>query len=285
MNGLPDFIIIGAGKCGTTSLHNYLNQHPQVYICPQKETFFFTDELTRQKNQVWGAVTNLSAYRALFTKAPPDMVRGEISTVYYAYPPSAQTIYDLIPKVKLIAILRDPANRAFSDYQMHYREGNENRDFASLIHANNRYVKMGFYYAKLLPFFEIFEPQQIKILFFSDLKDNPVNFIQELFQFIEVDAQFIPNMKARAREGGLPKNQVVNSFLNQPNLLRSTITRVVKLFVPVKLRQNFKSYLNQKNLSKTELHPSLRQELIELYHDDICQLQNIIKKDLSHWLQ
>ena len=285
MNGLPDFIIIGAGKCGTTSLHNYLNQHPQVYICPQKETFFFTDDLTRQKNRVWGAVGDLAAYQALFEAAPPHKTRGEISTVYYAYPPSAQSIYSLIPEVKIIAILRDPANRAFSDYQMHVQSGSENRDFDSLITANNRYVRLGFYYSHLLPFFETCPATNIKILLFEDFRKNPANFLQELFNFIQVDPTFIPDMEVKAREGGLPKNQAVNSLLNKPNPLRTTVATIMKLFIPLDLRQNIRSSLVKKNLAKTKLSPTTRQKLINLYRDDICQLQDLLQRDLSPWLK
>ena len=285
MNGLPDFIIIGAGKCGTTSLHNYLNQHPQVYICPQKETFFFTDDLTRQKNRVWGAVGDLAAYQTLFEAAPPHKTRGEISTVYYAYPPSAQSIYSLIPEVKIIAILRDPANRAFSDYQMHVQSGSENRDFDSLITANNRYVRLGFYYSHLLPFFETCPATNIKILLFEDFRKNPANFLQELFNFIQVDPTFIPDMEVKAREGGLPKNQAVNSLLNKPNPLRTTVATIMKLFIPLDLRQNIRSSLVKKNLAKTKLSPTTRQKLINLYRDDICQLQDLLQRDLSPWLK
>ena len=176
MSKLPNFIIIGAGKCGTTSLYNYLNQHPQIYLCPQKETYFFVPEPIRSKLQPWGAITNFDNYANIFKDANEDSVIGEISTTYYRHPEAAQKIYQTLPQVKIIAILRDPANRAFSDYQMHFRQGNEKKDFATLISPENRFVKPGFYYSELIPYFEVFQREQLKILLLEDLIKKPYYF-------------------------------------------------------------------------------------------------------------
>ena len=285
MNALPSFIIIGGGKCGTTSLHNYLNQHPQIYICPQKETFFFTDEKSRSRNQNWGAVTDLGSYSALFQDAPQDNILGEISTVYYSYPRSAQLIYDLIPKVQIIAILRNPGERAFSDYQMHFRAGREKSTFESLVKENNKYIKKGFYYQKLMPYFQTFPKEQIKIILFDDFKNKPVDCLQDLFNFLGVDSEFVPDMNHRGREGGVPKNQNLNQILTKPNPVRSSIATVLKLFLPLEIRQNFRNKLVRKNMQKPKLEPSVKQDLVNIYRQDILQLQKLIERDLSSWLE
>ncbi len=146
MSRFPDFIIIGAAKCGTTSFHNYLNQHPQIYLCPKKETFFFLDERVRQNHKPWGAVTTGEEYLELFAAAREDNIIGEISTNYYAYPESAELIHRAIPNVKIIAILRNPCNRAFSAYQMFIRDGHEKRAFTDLLgDLECKYIQRGFY--------------------------------------------------------------------------------------------------------------------------------------------
>jgi len=285
MNGLPDFIIIGAGKCGTTSLHNYLNQHPQVYICPKKETFFFLEEAQRNKFKHWGAVTSLAEYRDLFKDAPPNHVVGEISTNYYAYPGSAKLIHDLLPTVKLIAILREPAERAFSGYQMRVRAGHEKMDFESLISEDNCYIKRGFYYSELQPFLSVFDRDRIKIVLFDDLCQNAVGFMQDLFRYIEVDDRFVPDMSKRGREGGLPKNQTWNSLLRKPNPLRTSVAAVLKLFMPLEMRQKIRANLLNQNIYKAKLSPETRKRLIDIYRSDILQLQDLIERDLSAWLE
>ncbi len=284
MSRLPNFIIIGAGKCGTTSLHDYLNQHPQIYICPKKETFFFINEVVRSKYKHWGAVTDIEDYRALFADAAEDSVIGEISTNYYAHPESAQLIYNLIPEVKIIAILRDPAERAFSSYQMYVMAGLENQDFARIIDKDIKYVKRGFYYAQLRPFFNRFDRHQIKICLYDDLCKDPTLFIQDLFRYIEIDPNFIPNMNKRGREGGLPKNKAFHKIVTQKNILRTFIASILKLFMPLSLRQKLRSNLVKDNIYKAKLSADSRKKLIEIYRTDILHLQDLIQRNLSGWL-
>lgn len=285
MNRFPDFIIIGAGKCGTTSLHNYLAQHPQIYMCPKKETFFFINEKTRAKHKPWGAVTTTEDYYSLFQDAPKSSVIGEISTNYYAYPESAQLIYNHIPTVKIIAILRDPAERAFSGYQMHVRQGIEKKSFEQVILEENKYVKRGFYFSELIPYFKTFDRQSIKILLYDDLCQNPLVFMQDLFKFIGVDDNFIPDMSKKGRKGGLPKNQNLNHLLTKPNLLRSSVATVLKLAIPLQLRQQIRASMIKNNTYKAQLSPEARKKLIEIYKSDILKLQDLIERDLSNWLE
>ena len=285
MSKLPNFIIIGAGKCGTTSLYNYLDRHPQVYLCPHKETYFFVPEPTRSKLQPWGAITDFDDYANLFKDASNDSVVGEISTTYYRHAETAKQIYQILPQVKIVAILRDPANRAFSDYQMHFRRGNEKADFSQLIAPENRFIKPGFYYSELIPYFEVFQPEQIKILLFADLVKNPTTFIEDLFEFIEVDPTFNPDTSVKSREGGLPKNQTLNMLLTKPNPFRKLAASVLGLFIPLSLRQKIRSSLVKQNIKPVKLSPKLRQQLIEIYRHDILKLQKLIDRDLSAWLQ
>ncbi len=285
MSRLPDFIIIGAAKCGTTSLHSYLQQHPQIYLCSQKETFFFINESVRFKLKPWGAVTEFEDYLAFFEGAPINSIVGEISTNYYAYSESAKLIQNLIPQVKIIAILRDPADRAFSHYSMFVSAGHEKEDFSNFIEKDNRYVTKGFYYSELLPFFEVFEKEQIKVLLFDDLCKNPIGFMQDLFRYVGVDDQFIPDMSKKSRQGGLPKNKTMSSLLTKPNRLRTSVVSILKLFIPLQLRHNIKSSIIQKNTYKAKLSSESRKQLIEIYRSDILKLQDLIGRDLSAWLQ
>ncbi|MDB9313867.1 sulfotransferase [Spirulina sp. CS-785/01] len=286
MNKFPDFIIIGAGKCGTTSLHNYLDQHPSIFICPQKETYFFLNENIRNNHTPWGAITDLTTYQNLFADAPPNSVIGEISTNYYAYPDSAQIIYDNLPNVKIIAILRDPKTRAFSAYQMFVREGHEQQSFLELI-ANNpehKYFKRGLYYQELKPYYDIFPLEQVKVLLFDDLCKNPTEFVKDLFQFLEVDPNFVPDMSKKGRQGGLPKNPVVYKLLTQHNPVRKAAATVLKAFMPEEKRQQIRSKLVKQNIQKVQMSPEAKQQLLDYYREDILKLQELIERDLSSWL-
>ncbi len=280
----PDFIYIGAGKCGSTSLVNYLNQHSDIFMCPKKETFFFLPDHVRQNHKRFGAVSALDDYLDLFHDAPPDACIGEISTNYYAYPESAQLIQSQFPNVKLIAILRNPADRAFSAYQMFVRAGHEKTPFKDLIHSNGKYIQRGFYYRQLMPFFEVFDPAQIRIFLYDDLCKSPATLMREIFSFLEVDHSFIPDMTNRGRVGGLPKNSTLNRILTQKNWLRTIAANGLKLVVPLKTRQKLRSALIKTNIQIVSLDPESRRQLAERYREDILGLQELIERDLSAWL-
>lgn len=285
MEKLPDFIVIGAGKAGTTSLHHYLSQHPQIYLCPQKETYFFLPEDIRQKHKPWGAVTSLEDYVRLFQAAPDHNIVGEISTNYYAYGQSAHQIYEALPQVKILAILRHPAERAFSSYQMHVREGDETRSFPEVISPTSQYVQRGFYHAQLEPFFAVFPPENIKILFFEDYSRSPITFLQDLFTFISVDPTFTPDVAQRHRTGGLPKQRWVNTLLTQRNPVRSVVAGLLRRVMPLEARQSLRSTLVARNTAQVKLDPASRDRLIALYREDILRLQEHLNRDLSAWLQ
>jgi hypothetical protein len=284
MGRFPHFIIIGAGKCGTTSLHDYLNQHPEIYLCPKKETFFFINAQARTNHQKWGSVTTLEEYLSLFADAPQGAILGEISTNYYAYPESAALIHQAIPNTKIIAILRNPSHRAFSSYQMFVKEGHEQRSFSEIVTARTQHITRGFYYQELLPFYQQFPKTQIKILLFDDLVKNPQAFLQELFGFIGVRADFTPDMSKRGREGGLPKRRWLHRLLTQDNPLRRAIAQGMKLLVPLEKRQQLREKLVKQNIAPETLDRETHDRLIALYRDDIQQLQTLIDRDLSHWL-
>ena len=282
---LPNFIIIGAGKCGTTSLHNYLDQHPEIYISPVKETNFFLNENIKQKLKPWGVIETLEEYYSLFESASASQILGEISTNYYAYSDSAQLIFNALPNVKIIAILRNPADRAFSSYQMFVRYGTEKRTFEEVMSPEIKYVKRGFYYSELLPFYQVFPTENIKILFFDDLVKNPNFFLQDFFLFIGVDPNFAPDMSKKGREGGLPKNYILHQLLTQDNPIRMFARNILRKLLPLEKRQNIRNSLVKNNIEKVKLSPENREKLINIYRQDILKLQDLVNRDLSNWLK
>src|SRR5690606_26127042 len=169
---MPDFLLIGAGKCGTTSLHYYLQQHPQIFMSAVKEPNFFALEQAQAVNPEedlqqffhypW-AVKNLEAYKALFASAESNQLKGEASTMYLYMPEAPQRIKYYVPEVKLIAVFRQPAERLYSRYLHLARENRlPSRDFkdaldkTSIWWQRNDLVKEGFYYKHLSRYFYLF---------------------------------------------------------------------------------------------------------------------------------
>jgi hypothetical protein len=238
----------------------------------------------KENHRKWGSVSTLQEYLDLFADAPDQTILGEISTNYYAYPESAQLIQDAIPEVKIIAILRDPSERAFSSYQMFIRNGHESRSFAEIITAKTQHITRGFYYQELLPFYQVFSTEQIKILLFDDLVKDQTQFLQDLFKFIGVRPDFLPDTSQRGREGGTPQNRWLHQLLTQNNPIRTSIAAVMKLVFPLEKRQQLRDKLVKGNITKNKLDSETRSQLIEIYRHDINQLQTLINRDLSAWL-
>lgn len=304
---LPNFLIIGVGKSGTSSLYHYLNRHPKVYMSPVKEPNFFALEgeslsffggpEAQETINSW-SVTDLETYRKLFDGVSDETAIGEASVLYLYSPDAPRNIRRHIPEARLIAILRNPVDRAFSAYMQLRRDGWEPyTDFAralreeeARIKANRQwlwhYKRAGFYYPQLMRYYETFDPDQIKVCLYEDLMVDPEGLLRDLFEFIGVgrtlaDERLAKAATARYNASGIPRSKTLYDFLNYPNPLKT----ILKPFVPRGLRQTAKERLSYRNLAKPQLPPEVRQDLAALYREDILKLQELIGRDLSSWIE
>jgi hypothetical protein len=301
---LPNFLIIGAAKAGTTSLYQYLKQHPQIYGCPIKGTKFFAfqegqkvtfagpgDQASYDRN----AITDPSAYRALFDEVTHEIAIGEVSGLYLYSPVAPARIKALLPEVKLIAILRNPVDRAFSSFLHMRREGREPlTDFAAALSAEEarikdnwehlwHYTQVGFYYTQLKRYFDLFRHDQIAVYLYDDFKANPGAVIRDIFQFLGVDSAFTPDVSTKHNVFGKPKSNYLYQLFKKPNPVKAAL----KPFLPGSLRRNIKRKAIAHTMSgdRPVLAEETRRCLIQLYRDDILSLQSLIKVDLSNWLE
>ncbi|HBL11496.1 MAG TPA: sulfotransferase [Cyanobacteria bacterium UBA11162] len=290
---MPNFIIIGAGKSGTTSLYKYLQEHPQIFIPSMKEVYFFAFE--GQSHPI--GITNFKDYQALFQEASEEQVIGEVSSIYLFRPQAPERIKYYLPDVKLIAILRNPADRAFSDYLMNLNRHNLSksdknskpmRDFAELVKEKHYFIQIGFYYEQLKRYYDRFDPSQIKVYLYEDLVTDARGLVRDIFRFVGVDDSFVPDTSQKHKVSGLPKNQAMHRLLTKSSPMRSLAISILKPLMPAQLRQYIRDKiidgLVKQNLTRPQLSSALRQELIEIYREDILNLQNLINRDLSTWL-
>ena len=290
-----NFIIIGAAKCGTTSLCHYLGQHPQIFISPEKEPRFFAPEFyTKFTNGPVrkGSIRpemSIEEYEQLFEGITTEKAIGEASTEYIFLPEVPRRIKDTIPDVKLISILRDPSERAFSAYCYQMRDGVESLSFEEALKDEPRrarenwrpgwlYKQTGFYFEQLSRYFNIFEPHQLKVYLYEELDQKPLRTLRDIFNFLEVDSDFVPDL-SRKNVSALPKNLMVNRLLSN----QSPIS-FLKPYLPKPARSFFR-YIKRKNkTSKPDLPQEMRKELVKTYKDDILRLQDLIQRDLSGWM-
>lgn len=186
---LPDFLVIGAMKCGTTSLHSYLAQHPHIDMAVVKEPHFFnTSDWFGGKWEL-----GLAWYRSLFP--PGDYVRGEASTGYTKQPLDplvAQRIYTTLPWVKLVYIVRDPIIRAASHYLHNYSNGSERRRPSECLleGCHSHYLNTSRYFMQLSHYLKYFDHESIFIVSAEELRSNREQVLEKLFAFLGVDTAF-----------------------------------------------------------------------------------------------
>ena len=285
---LPNFMIIGVAKAGTTSLYHYLDHHPQVFMCPDKGTNFFGYEDARDWRWIEeGAapslqnfpVRSMQAYEAKFAGASNEIAIGEVSPQYFRCPTAAQRIHACIPHVKLVASLRNPAERAFSGFLMRTRRGEAVKGFKDELRPESSHVRESFYYRRLKRFFDQFPRQQIKVYIFDEFKKDSGKVIADLFGFLGVDPSFIPDTSIKHNPAAVPKVRILNRLFFDPTLIRLT-----KAVLPQGVQEMAKQ-IQQRNLKPApKLPPDLRARLLDIYREDILQLERLLDKDLSSWL-
>ncbi|MGF1481147.1 MAG: sulfotransferase [Cyanophyceae cyanobacterium] len=292
---LPTFLIVGVQKAGTTSIYKYLQQHPQVYMSPIKETNFlekdweaFAAETGRQNRS---GINTFAEYCHLFENATDELALGEISPNYlFHHETSAERIQRYVPHAKLIAILRNPIERAYSDYLMHVRDAIDEKSLSEQIKtsAHQSYIiRKGLYYTPLKYYFDKFGQEQLKVYLYEDLCTAPAQFMSALYRFIGVDDGFDIDTSKKAQVAQVPKVKLVNNLLQRQNPLRSSIAAVLKPLFPEEARQTLRQklvQLNSQDKQKAPLSAEDRQGLIEIYREDILKLQDLIGRDLSTWL-
>jgi len=292
----PNFLIIGAQKAGTTSIYEYLSQHPDVFMSSVKEPHFFTylhgTEFTNGDYSRFfradATVTDVAAYEALFADAGRKRAIGEASPSYIYSADAPRNIADMIPDGKIIAIVRNPVDRAFSNYQMNWRLGQETLPtFEAAIDAEEQrikdkwgyawhYVNKGFYSLQIQRYRDLIPSDQILVLFYDDLVGSPEAFMRSIYTFLNIDTTFTADMSASSNVSGVPRNMLLAQLFRPVMMTRKTWGPLMPDVVRHQLRKRL--------LTKSRMLPETRQRLIATYRDDILALQTVTGRDLSRWL-
>ena len=304
-NILPTFAIIGAGKSGTTAVHNYLSQHPEVFMTEVKETNFFALEgevlLTSKDSdplQLYNypqSITNFEDYCSLFANVD-EYIIGESSPMYMYGDGVIERIKKYNPEMKMIAILRQPIDRLYSRYMHLSRENRVPSEcFRDALNKNNIWwvrndlVNEGFYYKHLKKFYDVFDENQIKVFLYDDLKHDQSKFLRDIYNFIGAHSNFCPNTDIKHNASGVVKNKFIDKLIGQNSVIKSSIKKVFPFVIKILKRsfiaQKTLSSLRNKNLDRLKLSADLKKQMThEIYSDDILKLQTLIDRDLMHWM-
>lgn len=298
---LPNFLVIGAAKGGTTSLYDYLRQHPEVFMTAVKEPRFFAYDgrpLPRGGpggERFHGAtVTDLAAYEALYEAAGDARARGEASPLYLYSAHACSRIAARVPRAKLIAILRDPADRAFSHYLHLKRDKLEPcSTFAEALAAEPgriaedwdwsfHYRAVGRYEPQLARYATLFPPGALHIELYEDLAADPAGVARRVFMFLGVDDTFQADVGAVLNRGGVPRE---GTAWNIASRYDHPVRRVLRPFLPHRVRLRMLARLRARSLTRPTIDPADRADLVAGYREEILRLQDRLDRDLSGWLR
>lgn len=296
----PNFLIAGAAKAGTTSLYEYLRQHPEVFMPTdpkRKEPHFFVHNKT-------AAFQDLSEYLTLFQSARGKKAIGEASTGYLYSPESARWIRSVLGRIKIIILLRNPAKRAFSLWANMVRDGFE--DATTFEEALRRepdrlrspdfedqclqtagvyaYFGSGLYSSQVERYFDTFGPENVCVHLFEDIVKDPARICRDVFRFLEVDDAFEPKIAIHNQGGAVPRFIPLQYRLQSVALGRAWMPYLS--LVPRRRRGALIRKLERWNIRigpAASLSKPLYRELMDRYQPDIERLEQLLGRDLSIW--
>lgn len=290
---IPNFIIIGAAKSGTTSLYKYLCRHPQIYMSSPKEPDFFSIDGNYNRGMDW--------YSSLFNGALPNQICGEASTTYSRYhqhPRTAERIYQTLPQTtKFIYIMRQPIDRAYSFYiyrfkgSLHKPELAVSNTFEETIKQQSEFIESSYYLQQIERYLPFFPKESFLFLLMEDLIERPAQTLSKILTFINVDdINLIEREKIVANKASdypewYVKKQLLAPLKTIPgiNLFYSLIPKNVKnnTYQIVKKIQ-YKKWKNSQFMPPPML-PETRAMLVEHFKEPNLKLSQFLGRDLSHW--
>lgn len=289
---LPDFLVIGAAKAGTTALYWHLREHPQVSMSRLKETNFFAYGTGAPGDAGYGdpdlhrfPVRSFAEYAEQFERLSGVLAVGEVSPIYLECPHTAGRIAARLPDVGIVCCLRNPVDRAYSDYLMYLRKRGKRlepeRDLAldaAWARADSHWVRIGRYAELLEPYLSAFPRERIYVYLFDDFVREPLGTVQGIYRFLGVDDGFVPDLTTPHNIGGLPANMVLERLVTSKRLRTA-----VDAWVPRSLA-NLVRRVRTSNLQRPpDLPLELRRQIEQHVSDDIARIEVLLGRDLQSW--
>ena len=295
---VPEFLVVGAARAGTTALQYLLRQHPQIFLPTQKEPCFFCfvdGKINYTKGKFAFAVTEIKKYQRLFRDVKPGQVAGEISTPYLFL--HNQTITNIkkyhadYEKLKIVIILRNPVERAYSQYLWKVRDGRENLSFEVALKQEKKrmeenysfdyfYAHRGLYYEQVKNYLENFKA--VKIILFDDFKNDFNGTMAELCNFLGVNSSFEFARKHEVNRSAFPRFGTLGKMITVESKIKFKLLRYIPEDIRLNIKENFNKWKSSSNFP-LPITAATRVYLQEYYKEDLSKLQKLIGIDLQNW--
>lgn len=270
----PDFVGVGAQRAGTSWLYHALNAHPEIFL-PLKEVHFFDEKFDE----------GLDWYFSLFETDKAHSITGEFTPDYLSEEQAMLRLAEHCPESKILVMLRDPFERAYSAYNLYKAHGRfENMSFEQAIVEDKNIIRKSLYSHQIERLFKLFPKQNIKIYDFDDVAINPLGLVQDVYKFLGVDDKFSPpRVTEKYNVGG---NAKIQSMLNLPkiqkklqkNTFGKQVLKLKRFKAIVKLKDLL---LNQEPDNNKENY--CKQEVRDEFKSDLIKLETLLNKSFSKW--
>jgi hypothetical protein len=299
LENLPNFIVVGAPKAGTTSLYYYLKQHPQIYLPSQKELHFFTYRILIEKSAGPGdesslkkICSSLSEYCEYYRNVTDEKAIGEVSPSYLYHSGVSETILQTLGNIKIVICLRNPIDRAYSNYLHKLGNGFEPLTFKDALLAEDSrkaggwgdfwlYSEHSLYYEKVKKYLSVFGDENVHFVLTENMKENMVRELEVLYEFLDVEQSFVADTSTIWNKSFYPKSMKAFQLFNRPSFLKD----VIKHIIPSSVVQSMKKVGNVLNSSSTtEVKEEEFDYLYIVFKDDVNKLGRLMNHDFSFWL-
>jgi hypothetical protein len=284
----PNFFIVGAARSGTTSLSRYLSQHPAVYIPRQKEIHFFAADYFPRNgpgdewlNKV--VIHDEVRYTKLFAGVKGEKAVGEASVFYLCLPGTAERIAQAVPDAKIVMVLREPVDRAYSAYmhlvRLRLEEVRREKGFEPLWW----YKELSLYYKQVKQYLDVFGVERVKVVLYDDLCTNPEQVVRDVFVFLGVREDVPIDTSARYNIAGVPKSRRLYTLLDNFIKSSSPLGKGVKSLVPMRLGEAWHNKAMAMFLRSVPMDSQVHAQLKEYFAEDIAKLQDLLCREISCW--
>jgi hypothetical protein len=291
---VPDFFIVGAPKCGTTSLFNYLAGHPDVFMPPKEVHFFGSDLYPKER------LHDHPKYVELFASAITKRV-GEASVWYLYSTQAAEEISEFSPDARIIILLRNPVDMLYSLHSELVCSGVEDiADFATAIEAElktsrslpiwgsaevvtqTRYLIAASYYHQVRRYFQHFGRKRVAVVIFDDLQMNPSRVYRDLCSFLDISSEYEAQFQV-ANPNKQVRSKTLRAIMQRPPEALKVVGRLLTTNASRQTLLKGAQRLNTKYVPRQPMPATLRQELQLYFSDDVCELSNLLDRDLTYW--
>lgn len=306
-----NLFLVGAAKSGTTSIYNFLNSHSQVYASPIKEPNYFSTDInvedfsntyrkttfldtkeyfskTHLVNLQLSFVRNESNYNRLFDAVSDEPIIADCSTSYLYSRVAAKNIYEYNDKAKILIVLRDPIYRAYSHYLMALKYGFTNKGLIDSIKIDQQsedkgwgktelFIELGLYVDQIKRYYKYFGKDNVKVMFFNDLKMQPTFFFNDLCRFLKIQKTDAKAYNKRPINAAMrPKHPFLNKLLVDVGF-----KKIIKLYAPMQMQSVIKNWFfssSKPNLTQKEIR-----YLKLFYASEIKELEALLEINLKAW--